>query len=105
MKKLFFALLLLTLVPTVQAQWGYSYYGPYNWYQTPVWPPPGSAWYSVPRIPYIAPPLYYTTPAPVYVQPPVIIQPKSELEAPAGYRWKNIWDNKCRCNRAVLIAN
>jgi hypothetical protein len=83
----------------------------YPGYATNIYPPPGSPWYWVPRVPYFAPPLTVIPPV-IYVQPPSIysqpivpnvVAPGDANKAPPGYRWGNVWDTNCQCNRAVLI--
>ena len=115
MKRIFFGVILATfLIGTAQAG-GYGYGRGYNngwayggaflggaiiggWLARPYYAPP--AYYAPPT--YYAPPPVYYAPAP---QPPVIIDPGTGSEAPWGYRWTNVWDNNCNCNRAVLTPN
>lgn len=59
-------------------------------------------YYSPPAY-YAPPPVYYAPPPVYYTAPPVVVDPGTPTEAPPGYRWKNIWDSICQCNRAVLI--
>jgi hypothetical protein len=60
-------------------------------------------YYAPPPV-YYAPPAYYAPP-PVYYTLPVVIDQGTATEAPQGYRWTNIWDQNCNCNRAVLVPN
>ena len=89
---------------TAQAQWwGYNYNYNYNYY-----PYSGYGFPVVPRM-YVPPPVIYVQPPPpvIYVQPPppppTVIEVRPDYNAPPGYRWRNVWDNACQCNRAVLI--
>jgi hypothetical protein len=62
-------------------------------------------YYAAPPVYYAPPPVYYAPPPPVYYAPPVSVDPVAPVDAPAGFRWTNIWDNACQCNRAVLVPN
>ena len=112
MKRIFFGVILATfLIGTAQAG-GYGYGRGYNngwayggaflggaivggWLARPYYAPPA----------YYAPPSYYAPPPVYYAPPPVIVDQGTATEAPLGYRWTNIWDQNCNCNRAVLIPN
>ena len=60
-------------------------------------------YYAPPPV-YYAPPAYYPPPV-YYTPPPVVVDPGTTTEAPLGYRWSNVWDQNCNCNRAVLVPN
>lgn len=98
-----------TMIGSAHAQYwgGWGGYGRGYWGGWGGWSVP----YIAPPV-YIAPPPVYVAPPPVYVAPPVvpsvppiIIDPGTATEAPLGYRWKNVWDRNCNCNRAVLTPN
>ena len=61
-------------------------------------------YYAAPPV-YYAPPAYYAPPPVYYAPPPIVVDPGTATEAPQGYQWKNIWDQNCNCNRAVLVPN
>ena len=108
MKRILLSLILtIFVVGTVQAG-GYGYNRGYNngwayggaflggaivggWLARPYYAPPPA---------YYAPPAYYQP-----FQPPGIIDQGTASEAPQGYKWTNIWDSNCNCNRAVLVPN
>ena len=108
MKKLLAFFLLMLGSVSVAHAWGFygGFYGGFGWGGNPYY-------WSRPVVPYYVPPPVYVTPPPVYVAPPppvvVVPQPRppvvidSPNEAPPGYRWKNLWDKNCNCNRAVLV--
>jgi hypothetical protein len=62
-------------------------------------------YYAPPPVYYAPPPVYYAPPPVYYAPPPVVIDQGTVTEAPQGYRWSNIWDQNCNCNRAVLVPN
>jgi hypothetical protein len=63
-------------------------------------------YYAPPPTYYAPPPTYYAPPAYYQpFQPPVIIDQGTASEAPQGYKWNNVWDSNCNCNRAVLVPN
>lgn len=110
MKTLLFQLAVVAAVlgpSTAQAQW----WGP-GWGYGHGWGYPYAGW-RAPIVPpvYVAPPVIYVQPAPppvIYVQPPppppvATVVPEPNYNAPPGYRWRNVWDSTCQCNRAVLI--
>jgi hypothetical protein len=116
MKRIFFGVILAVFLTGTAQAGGYGYGRGYNngwayggaflggaviggWLARPYYAPP-PVYYAPPT--YYAPPPVYYAPAP---QPPVIIDPGTGSEAPQGYRWTNIWDQNCNCNRAVLVPN
>ena len=61
-------------------------------------------YYAPPPVYYAPPPVYYTPPPPVYYAPPPVTVNPGATNAPPGYKWSNIWDSACNCNRAVLVT-
>jgi hypothetical protein len=121
MKRIFLFVILTTLLVGTAHAGGYGYNrGYYNngwayggaflggaivggWLARPYYAPPPPVYYAPPPAYYAPPPpVYYAPPAP---QPPIIIDQGTASEAPQGYKWKNVWDNNCNCNRAVLVPN
>jgi hypothetical protein len=121
MKRIFLFIILATMfVGTAQAGgygYGYGYGRGYNngWayggaflggaivgglLARPYYYAPPPVYYAPPTY-YAPPPVYYEAPA----QPPIIIDQGTASEAPQGYRWTNVWDKNCNCNRAVLVPN
>jgi hypothetical protein len=47
-------------------------------------------------------PVYAT---PVIVEQPVITQPQMLIQPPIGYRWQQMIDPSCNCNKIVLVPN
>jgi hypothetical protein len=62
-------------------------------------------YYAPPPVYYTPPPVYYAPPPVYYTPPPVVIDQGTVTESPLGYRWTNIWDQNCNCNRTVLVPN
>ena len=110
MKRIILALILVTSAVTAQA--GGYYRGNNGWAYGGAFL--GGAivggllarpyYYAPPPVYYAPPPVYYAPPA-YYTLPPVFADPTAPADAPVGYRWSNIWDNNCQCNRAVLVPN
>jgi len=117
MKRIFLFVILTTLLVGTAHAGGYGYNrGYYNngwayggaflggaivggWLARPYYAPPPPVYYAPPPAYYAPPPVYYAP------QPPIIIDQGTASEAPQGYKWKNVWDNNCNCNRAVLVPN
>jgi hypothetical protein len=115
MKRIFFGVILAVFLTGTAQAGGYSYGRGYNngwayggaflggaivggWLARPYYAPPPT--YYAPPPTYYAPPAYYQP-----FQPPVIIDQGTASEAPPGYKWTNVWDSNCNCNRAVLVPN
>jgi hypothetical protein len=115
MKRILFSVILSFFVVGSAAAGGYGYNRGY--YNNP-WAYGGAflggavigsllarPYYYAPPPVYYAPPAYYPPPPVYYAPPPVYVDPVPPVDAPAGFRWTNIWDQSCNCNRAVLVPN
>ena len=114
MKRIFFGVILATFLTGTAQAGGYGYNRGYN-----PWAYGGAflggaivggllsrPYYAAPPVYYAPPPTYYAPPAYYQpFQPPVIIDQGTASEAPPGYKWTNVWDSNCNCNRAVLVPN
>ena len=118
MKRIILALILVASAVTAQA--GGYYRGNNGWayggaflggaivgglLARPYYYAPPPMYYAPPLMYYAPPPMYYAPPPMYYAPPPVFADPAAPADAPVGYRWSNIWDNTCQCNRAVLVPN
>lgn len=122
MKRIFFGVILAVFLTGTAQAGGYGYNRSYNngwayggaflggaiiggWLSRPYYAPP-PVYYAPPPTYYAPLPTYYAPPAYYQpFQPPVIIDQGTASAAPPGYKWSNVWDSNCNCNRAVLVPN
>ena len=113
MKKLFTVLAVILSITSfpASAQWWI-----YPGYQSNIWPPAVSFFYSVPGASgYNTMPYYYPYYRPYIVVPPVVVQPSvpavpqytvppvPTAPPPPGYQWSMMVDAGCNCVKWVLL--